>query len=561
MTACRKTPHKLALTLGTALATGLVSMPGTPDAEDRRAGLFDVSRGTTGTAHAPLEYHPTDFGSQFVTANQLPAGAAAFIFGTAQTDPSTAAGTGIQNYFLSAAYAWSDRLTFGISGQYFEDPVSQPILGAFPEFGLDGIAGWAKYLVSDGADLDISVEGSVEFFRLSTVVFGTATGSDAEHIVGSIRAPFTYAVSNALQVHVTPGVSFFPDNLNGIPFYGTVGYVGAGLSFKPNQRIAGYASVNVPVAGGNAVSSTATITDTPIWTVGGRYNATPKVAVDVYATNGLGATPATSILSLWPGGDQVLFGAKLTVTPGVGPGYRPSYRSLRDLTARERELQQDGFTLASADTFRPGTVAGTAWYGSHDNYGAGLIFALEQDLQFEGYIENYADDMSVPAGLLPSKELRYMFGGKLRLLDQNNGDPFSFAIRALGGRDLGTGTPGPGVLFIETPASVKVNEAVALTAAPKVSAFGNTEIYGLGLGVNVGVLDGLQLIGEVTPTNGGNGTVWAAGLRYDVAGTGLSVDAHATNAVGMRGIATMVAQDDTKFAISLTKRFDAGGWR
>ncbi len=558
-----RTPPKLSRYLTTSALCAVASaVPVNTSAEDRAVSPAEVSRSGTGSGtHAPLEYHPTTLGTQFETANMLPAGAFAFTLGSAQTDPSTAAGTGLQIYFIGGAYAVNDRLTFGIDAQTFEDPVVKPIMGVFPTFGLDGVAGWVKYQAFDGPQLDIAVEGSAEFFRLDTAVFGTATGTNAEHVIGSIRAPFTFDFSDTVQGHVTPGVSFFPDEINGIPFYGTVGYVGAGLSFKPSERVAAYAAVNMPVSGGNAVTSAGAIDDTPVWTVGGRFNVTPKTALDIYATNGLGATPATSIMTLWPGGDQVLVGARLTVTPGRGPGYRPSYRGLRELGARERSLQQDGFTLTSPDTHEPGSLAATAWYGSDDNYGGGLILALEQDLQFEGYLENNADDGSVPAGLLPTTDLRYMLGGKLRFLDQNNGDPFTLSARVLGGRNATSGAVGPGALFVELPAGVKVNDRVALAATPKLAAFGNTEIYGLGLGVNVEMTDGLELIGEVTPTDGGNGTVWAAGLRYGIPGTGLSLDAHATNAVGRQGLGTLVAQDSVKYAIGITKTFDLRGWR
>ena len=288
---------------------------------------------------------------------------------------------------------------------------------------------------------------------------------------------------------------------------------------------------------------------------------TPKVAIDLYATNGIGATPATSILSFFPEGDEPLFGARVVWTPGRGTGYRPSYLDLGPIDPRERALQQDGFTLGSADTHEPGTVFGAGWYGSGETYGAGAILALEQGAQFEGYIEKFSNDGSVPVALVPSSSERYQLGAKLRFLDQNNGDPFSLSGRILGGREIGTGTPGPGVLFLEAAASMKVTPRVALTVNPKLAAFGNTEVYGLGFGVNFEAMPGLQVIGEVTPVEGGNGTVWATGLRYSLADSGFSIDANATNAIGRTGLGTVIAQDDTRFSLGLTKHFNVSGWR
>ena len=115
--------------------------------------------------------------------------------------------------------------------------------------------------------------------------------------------------------------------------------------------------------------------------------------------------------------------------------------------------------------------------------------------------------------------------------------------------------------FAEGIASMKLNENLAVTVNPKIAAFGNTEIYGLGLGANFEVFDGLELIGEVTPTDGGNGTVWAAGVRYNLGNSGFSVDASASNAIGRNGLGTLIAQDDIKFALGVTKTFDLSGWR
>jgi len=79
--------------------------------------------------------------------------------------------------------------------------------------------------------------------------------------------------------------------------------------------------------------------------------------------------------------------------------------------------------------------------------------------------------------------------------------------------------------------------------------------YGLGLGVNYQLTDALQLIGEVTPVGDGDPTIWAAGIRYAIPNTGISLDAHATNAIGSYGLGTLIGQDSTKFSIGATWKF------
>jgi len=80
----------------------------------------------------------------------------------------------------------------------------------------------------------------------------------------------------------------------------------------------------------------------------------------------------------------------------------------------------------------------------------------------------------------------------------------------------------------------------------------------MGIGYNFD--NGLELMAEVTPIGrDGNDTTWAAGARYHLGNSGFSVDAQATNAIGRHGIGGMIAQDETRFALTLSKTFDISG--
>ena len=163
-----------------------------------------------------------------------------------------------------------------------------------------------------------------------------------------------------------------------------------------------------------------------------------------------------------------MFGAKLIYTPGNGPGYRPNYRGFSGApaTPRQIQLQQDGFTLAFADTLSPGSAALMGMAGTHGNR---------------------------------------------------------------------TG---------------------ALVISSKVAVFGSQRKNGVGFGINYAVLPQLQLIAEVTPVSNGEPLVWAAGLRYGLAGSGLTMDLQATNAVGRYGLGTMVGQSETKITLGATMRLN-----
>ena len=514
--------------------------------------------GQSGTREAPFNNQPTRL-FNFETANVLPKGTLVLNVGTSQTDPSKGTGTGNQVYFGGGSYAVSDRLSFGIDFQSYRDPVFDPINGANPNFFLNDLAIWGKYQFINTGRWQVAALASVEqFVEFDADLWG---GVQSGVMAGSLKIPVTFTASERLQFHVTPSVSVFPDTVGGAAFYGTVGSIGAGISYKPSERLAFYGAVDVAVSGGNTISNTAAFVQQPVWTVGGRYNVTPKIALDAFLTNGVGVTSATSNWTHWPDGDDLLAGLQLSWTPGAR--IDDSYRGMAEpVTARDVSLQQEGVTLETPNTLEPGVFAVRGWYGQNDAYGIGFAVSPDRDGEIDFVYEQYSNDGSVPASLIPKTQERYMIGPKLRFMDQNNGDPFSFAGRMLYGRHIEAGKGGVGVFYISTPASYDVNDTVTLTANPQIAAFGNTEVAGLGLGVNFELFNGFEVIAEATAVGlDATDPTWAAGVRYNLPNTGLSVDLSATNAIGRNGIGTMIAQDSTNFSLQLTKAFDLSGWR
>lgn len=495
----------------------------------------------------PLERHP-DRLVNFSTANQLQAGGLQLHVGSHQTTPNYArSGTGNQIYHGGGDWGVTDRIQLSFAIQHFEDPVSRPINGLYPAVRFQAISLAAKYRIFEGERLSIAAEASVEQFVFESPLFGSRGGINGKHIVGSFHLPLSYKVSPSLQFHLTPGVSVFPDSVNGRAFYGTIASLGAGVTWKPGPRWLTYGSVTVPFGpGGNTISSTQAIVNRAIWTAGMRYNVSPKVAADLYVTNGIGTTPATRILSFFPSGNTPLIGARVIYTPGRGPGYRANYRGFSPtaLTDRQISLQQDGFTLTSADTLTAGTLQSTFAYGDYGNQSGALTFSPDHDVQVELRYEQYAVDGSIGRTRTPNDAARYMYGTKLRLMDQNNGSPFSLSVRGLLGRD----TLRSGVFYVDVAASYKAGPRVTYTANPKLAAFGSTTQFGLGLGVNYELARGLQVIAEITPVAHGYEAVWAAGLRYRIPKIPVSLDLHATNAIGRYGLGTLVAQNQTKIA-------------
>lgn len=520
------------------------------------AGLMLVAGGAAAQeAPSVLEDQPVRLRA-FETANVYHAGSVELTIGTHQS--GSGPGTGLQTYYGSGSYAVSDQLSFGLDFQNFNDPVAGPIGGSTPLIDTAILAFSSKYQFFNNDRVSFAAQASLEsFIKLNSPLFG---GSNSNVVIGSIKAPLSFNVGQGLQLHLTPAVSVFPSSVSGTNFYGTVASIGAGASYKPSERFALYGSIDAPVSGSNTIDSAGNYTKEPVWTVGARYNVTPKAALEAYLTNGFGMTPATSILTFWPEGDEVLAGMRLIYTPGAK---RPvTYRaSAAPATVRQAQLQQDGFTLGSADVLDPGHMRVSGWYGSDNNGGALIGFSPDQDGEIQVIFEQYSDNPTAPANLVPTTAVRYMIGPKFRFMDQNNGNAFSLAARVLYGRQIESNTQKLGVFFAEAMASYKTpGGRFVLTANPKVAAFGNTEIGGLGLGVNFKASDALELIGEVTPVAlDGNTATWAAGLRYNFGNSGFSVDARATNAIGHYGVGTMVAQDDVLYSLTLSKAFDLRG--
>ncbi|SFM46084.1 hypothetical protein SAMN04488042_107219 [Shimia aestuarii] len=512
--------------------------------------------GSGAVAKSPLEQHYRHQ-FNFPTGVVLPKGALDTWIGALHTIPGTntnSTGTGNQFYFGGFQYGIADRFQAGLSYSLFQDPPPKPINGNIPPIRVEVLALSGAYQFVDTGNWKIAAEASIEH-----ALFEGLNGNAADEFrgaIGALNVPISYVPNDQWMFTVTPGVSFLPDKMGGVPLYGTLGYIGAGVNWKPSLRWSAYGSVTVPVTGNNTIRQSGAMDREPVWTVGARYNVSPKTALDFFATNGMGVTPATRALTFFPDGDTTLIGATMTWTPGTGPGYRPNYRGLsgEPLTRRQTDLQLDGFTLSSPDTMTPGTFAVTGFGGSQGSYGGGFKISPDYDFQVEVAYEKRADDGTTGAKV-PSTDAAWLVGGSARFMDQNNGSPFSLAVKLLMGRDTSANLNG--TFYAGLPMSYKSSSRLAFMAEPKVSAWGQNEFFGFGLGVNFEVANGLNAIAEVTPVAGdADETVWAAGLRYHVPRSPLSLELSASNAIGRYGHGTLIAQDDTKVTLGGTLLFD-----
>jgi len=450
-------------------------------------------------------------------------------------------GTGLQVFNGSIDAGISDNLQLGIAASFFDDDLGRTINGFRYKFRYAAIAPNIKYQFFQNESLSLSAASSIEFLDFKNgpdpFYYGTQPTIDAKSIVGTIQLPLTYSTTNReLQLHLTPGIAFFPTSLSNLPFYGTIFNLGAGVSWQAMSRLSLFADVNLPVGGTNAVSSKdGSLFKKLVFSAGLRYLVNPAVGLDVYATNALGATPATRFLAFLPDGDQVAIAATLNYAFGKGSSYASSFRdgTRVQLSKRDTQLLLDGITLTTADTLPPNTFLVRAG-GLKSELGFNLAYGLANDTQLEIFGERLSN--------IPNRSNTFRFGGaaKLRFLDQVQGDFASVSVRGAFALDT-SGDRGAGGFFtIEVPATYRPTPEVALFVNPKIGFLGsatslpilNRTIAGIGLGINYELFGGLQLIGEVTPVLTGERSLWSAGIRYFNPDLNLGADLYGSNSVG-----------------------------
>lgn len=506
----------------------------------------------------PIEMMASNY-MTFETGYLQPRGSLFIQFGSHQS--TAGAATGTQVYEGRVDWALADRWQVGAFTGIFDDP---PLFCGLPgcNSNLTMLSSGAtlKYQLSDQPRFAGAVAGSLEALYLAGALYDN-DGDDSTHMVGSVQLPMSVLSGDALRLHLSPGLSILPDKINGVDYYGTIPWVGLGFTFAPVTGLQAYANINLPFADrGNVIAQDGRYKNVPVWTAGLRIGVTPKAAIDMFATNAWGASPATGILALSSDASDLAFGIRLDYTPFVGTArrdlYFDTYRAsqLIPVTLRDQQLQVDGFTLASAATYSPKTFVAEAGYGSQDAIGTRFFYAPDQDVQLEVHlVNNPASSPDSDAEQIWQDEWSYMIGGKLRLLDQNYGDLMSLAGRVLAGRDFKK--PTVGVFYASMPTSFDFAPAFTLNIDPRGAVYHDETIWGIGTGINYDIIPGLQLIGEYTYVNGGGDDIWAAGARYFFGKSGFSTDIYATNAATFDGPGTLTALDDARYGLSARLRF------
>ncbi len=493
-----------------------------------------------------LELQPDSL-VNFTTGNLLRKGTFTLRGGTHQTHPwIDTPGTGNQIYHAGADFAPIDGLQLGVRYMNFVDPPPFPIAGIRPNSKVSGGGVSAKVRLYDNGRLRIAGQVAGELMKFDSPIFGK---SSTEHLfIASAQMPLTYDITPTLQAHLTPSVALFPASRGGNPFYGTLASVGAGLTWKPTDRLLVFGTVTQPVIGSNTILADGSFGKRPVITFGTRYGFAPNSAVELFVTNGFGTTASTGALTFFPDGDIVMIGAMLTHSFGRGTPKKGPYGRAPDRTlgADQKAMTGEGFTMLGPRTYERGTAVLTAHAGTQGARAASIILAPDHFLELGANIDQLADDGSGASAKLPSSADRWAGTFKLQLMEQFDNAPVSATFFAAFGRDRNLN----GTLFVALPLMREVTPKLAIKAEPKLAIYGNNEELGLGIGATYALTPDIRLIGEYTLRNSGD-HIWAVGGKARVPGAPIEVGLHATNAIGAFGVNAMTSQSDPKVVLSV----------
>ena len=470
---------------------------------------------------------------------------------------SVSSGIGLQVYYASLKYGITDNLQISLDTSYFDDVLGDKFNGKATELTFFSLAPNVKYKFIEEPSYSFAIVGSLEWLQVLSEngLFsqqGTSARQQDDVPAGTIQLPVTYNFTENSQWHLVTGVAIFPDNINGGDFYGTFFNVGTGVSIKIGERFGILADVNVPIkaSGGNSVSQSGKIRERLVWSAGINYLHSPNLALDFAVTNRLGTTPATKLLTFLPDGDEIGAVFKLRYIPDIGQNYRGHFgkNPFPPMNYREKQLLFDGIILSSPTTLRKGMFLFDGGIASSTG-NLQIGYGLSDTAQIEFLAQQLADN-NQPL----NDNLKLGVATKLTFLNQAQGDPIS-----LGGRIAVLSQKGTDSFSGELSLVYSFNDVIAFTFNPKVALFGDEDIIGTGVGFNLQLFPGFQLIGEVTPMVSDDPTVWAAGARYLFPGSNVGLGVYGTNAAGTSDIGSFIRQSNDDVSVGVNLMWLLGG--
>jgi uncharacterized protein YjbI with pentapeptide repeats len=375
------------------------------------------------------------------TAQTLPQGSATFNFTgrlfslpadvAGANDTSRYAGLGFSvgitdDLELTGAYQQVDSNSPGRQGPFIVNRAG--VGGQTP--GNDEFTLQLKQKIWKNSDRSLELSGlaAVSFApgpRRNTFRNGGGTITKENNaIVPELQLPLTATLGKRIKLTLSPTLAFFPSDsalfLSTAPGVGgsfgtTFGFTGA-ASFQVFERLTLWADAFVPLTGNNSISPSSGRPNQEIaFNAGLRYLVNPRLAFDVFATNTEGSVGPVA-LTTQP--DSIGVGANLVFMPDFIPGNR-------------RIADNHGGVLGEPDS--PRTIDGLGFFDGGTVPKGKLAFHLQggnqglltavrvgvlKDFELGAFFESISGRVD---------ESEQGFSGKVRLLNQDKGAPFTLS--------------------------------------------------------------------------------------------------------------------------------------
>lgn len=462
-------------------------------------------------------------------------------------------GTGNQNYAIQLDYGLNDIIQ--ISGFYSEadDPLNAQITGFDIRPGnlwkVFGAAARWKFFTN--TNLSLALNGSLESWTVgsggndyrgqtsrdnnSPNIFNNSRRRvETQNFIGSISIPLTWHSNKQWQFTFNPGVNFLPstqgEGQGGAgEFYGTNPYISGGLLWHPTPKIGVTASIAKPFGSGtNNFDKDLKYSRVPIFSGGIDLHLNPRIALQGKLTNGFGLTPATALLTL-PSDNRLGYSASFVYTPDAADTPQPSF------SPRQQSLSLGGLTvntaLVPADKTSIAKIS-TDIKGSFDtNIGLSISNLFYLDF-YRSKIDRFPQNNIYARTYFANDNTTiYRGSGKVVLTSPLRDASMWSALRLSFGRNIDQSTnTANGYLFAETPLTWGDDSKVAISINPKLAWAGVGSLWGIGLGANIELAPGWELIPEYNiAANSLENSNLTLGLRWNTTND-ITVEVYGTTA-------------------------------
>ena len=487
-------------------------------------------------------------------------------------------GTGNQNYAIQLDYGLSD--TFQISSFYSEadDPLNAQITGLEIRPGnfWEVFGAATRWKLLDTNNLSIAVNGSLESWTVGSggsdsrgKSFGDGASPnifndsgkrvETQNLVGSISLPLTWYANKDWQFTFNPGVSFLPpsqgEGQGGAgEFYGTIPYMSGGFLWQPIPEVGVTASVAQPIgSGSNNFNKNLEYSRVPVLSGGINLQLNPRIAFQGQLTNGFGATPATAILTL-PSDNRIgystsfIYTADAPDTPQAPLTHLQQSLSLGGLTVNTALVPPDKTNLAKISTDSKGSFNTT------------IGFSLSNIFYLDFYMSELrsAPQKNIYANTFFSNDETKSFrgSGKVVLASPLRGAPIWSALRMSFGRSIDEVTnTANGYLFAETPFTWEGNSKLAININPKLAWSGVGSLWGIGVGANIQLAPGWELVPETNITTNSLGNSNSTlGIRWN-ANDYITFEAYGTTASSISDMGQLLNSEEIRWGGRLSIKF------